>query len=68
MSVDEGVCLETILPSSAVIQKKRKPLIIKGQFQHQDLIRLRESLLPNGLCIQVVAKDRDEMNSLRDES
>jgi hypothetical protein len=59
--------LQDMMPALLKIQKAAKPLIIKGQFDENDLDLIRRQLSLPGLCIQPVVKDLAQAEKLLPE-
>ena len=64
ISKDEGVDLETILPSLHQVQQAGKCLLLKGRLNRDDLQIIRKCLDVRGLCIQAVVLDQKEADAV----
>lgn len=65
---DPGIAqLSEMMPSLKKIQDTGKPMILKGQFDKNDLQLMKSNLSLNGLCIQPVVKNLNEANLLLPE-
>lgn len=58
ISKDEGVNLESILPSLKQVQEAEKCLILKGRLNREDMQVIMKFLDVRGLCIQAVVLDQ----------
>ncbi len=65
ISKDEGVDLESILPSLQKVQEAEKCLILKGRLNREDLQIIRKCLDVRGLCIQAVLLNQAEADVVR---
>lgn len=60
-----GPPLDTMVPYFRMVQKAKKPLLIRGSFSPDELRMLMESLEPAGLYLYIMAADMKEMEPLR---
>ncbi len=59
-----GVKIEDMIPGLIKIQKAGKPLILKGQFDKNDLDIIHRNISTSGFCIQPVVRNLDEAQEL----
>jgi hypothetical protein len=60
-----GPPVDTMVPYFQMVQKAKKPLVIRGSFTPDELKLLMDSLSPAGLYLYIMVADEKEMEPLR---
>jgi hypothetical protein len=66
--INNDVCgppLERMVPYFQMVQKARRPLLIRGSFTPQELQLLLDSLEPRGLFLNIMVNTMNEVGALR---
>lgn len=56
--------IDVMINALKKVQEFNKPLVVKGRFTKEDFSVLKNNLQPDGLSIQPVVKNKDEVNEL----
>jgi len=60
-----GPPVATMVPYFQMVQKAKKPLVIRGSFSPDELRMLMDSLAPEGLYLYIMVSDGKEIDALR---
>ena len=60
-----GPPVAAMVPYFQMVQKAKRPLVIRGSFTKEDLKLLMDSLVPEGLYLYIMVQERKEIDELR---